>query len=110
MNIERGDLFVVTRGFLLGRMPSFASMFGGFDSEPSQTETQNWDRSHEGRVFKATEVCGPVIAGEIVFLPDRISHRKLGEVIPLNTGEVEVWPVTPQYLAALNGEVPAESI
>lgn len=102
MNIERGDLFVVTRGFQLGKMPEMISLFGG--GGPPRDDNPTYDRSHEGRVYKALQVCGPVIAAECVH--EQWAYRgtsisRLGQRFSINTGDVEVWPVTEQYLAAL---------
>jgi hypothetical protein len=95
MQIEPGDLFVITKGFQLGGSSFiYASGFGDDipDSKPQ------YDRSYESIVFKAVEVCGPVIAAEVVagktFRGQRMYHLNLNDV-------TEVWPVTPEFLSAL---------
>lgn len=99
MNIERGDLFVVTRGYQLGRMPSLATMmYGAPDDEPKEPQ---YDRSHQGRVFRAVEVCGPVIAARIIYDGSGYRDDTVGAMKSINTAEVEVWPVTEAYLQAL---------
>lgn len=91
MTIETGELFVVTRGWKLG---SIGLLIGIPESgEPA------YDRSHEGNVYRALEVCGPMMAGEIVYA--KSYGAKIGDKRPINTNEVEVWPVTESYLAAL---------
>lgn len=99
MNIEQGDYFVVTRGFPLSMdsWSAFSEMLGG--GGVSTKQEQQYDRSHEGEVFLAVEVCGPVIAARRVFTRSR--YHPLGEALSLNTSELEVWPVTKQYLASL---------
>jgi hypothetical protein len=97
MQIEKGELFVVTRGYQCGRIssdPIFAAAFG-IPVQP-ELEQPQYDRSYEGRVFRAIEVCGPVIAAEIVF-GDVYSSK----IRSLNTNEIEIWPVTQAYLDAL---------
>lgn len=87
--IERGEFFVVTRGFEL-----HADQVGPGESKP------RYDRSYEGCVFKALEVCGTVIAAQCVHAE---GHKRdwMGRVFSLHTAGLEVWPVTAAYVAAL---------
>ena len=106
MEIEKGDLFCVTRGFELNSegFPGFGSLLGMPSYEPpASTKTKRHDRSHEGRVYRALEVCGVHIAARVVaatgFELDR--EKLIGSVISLNTSEVELMTVTPAYFAAI---------
>lgn len=107
MNIDKGELFVVTRGFEFGRgSDMLLSIFSGYDGwlkPPKKPEEKQYDRSDEGLVFRALEVCGDMIAAEVVAVSHSARWKKdrLGKRYSINTREVEVWPVTYQYLAAL---------
>lgn len=57
MNIETGDFFVVTRGFPFSNDTSLDLILGNVVTKEKR---QEYDRSHEGDVFQAVEVCGPV--------------------------------------------------
>ena len=102
MDIENGEYFVVKRGIELNN--SFSSIFvspfadSAFNKN-NEEKTPIYDRSHEGKIYKALEVCGEHIAAECVFDEDTSSYSKQGKTISLNTSEVEVWPVTERYVA-----------
>jgi hypothetical protein len=100
MDIEKGEAFVVVRGVKFNNtgFPGLSALFG-IPDEPKDGEP-TYDRSYAGCVFRATEVCGPMIAAEW------IGGRQLyGGVkrVSFNTSEVEVWPVTEDYAAAFAG-------
>lgn len=96
--IEAGEYFVITRG---AKLPRHASVLG-FMSPSSPVETDwEYDRSHEGKVFQAVDVCGPVIAAKCVHVSYSYHKDYIGKVISLNTSEIKVWPVTKRYVAAL---------
>ena len=98
MRIETGDYFVVTRGFQYSP-PLFWGAFGGVavaDTKPQ------YDRSREGMVYEAMEVCDTAIAAKCVFAPGYKQDR-VGKTEPINLREVEVMTVTPKYLVALCG-------
>ncbi len=105
MNIEKGDLFAVVRGFVLGMSPEEYYMQQG----GAGTITQNTDRSHEGRVYEASDVCGPLIAAKCVFSSrdsqEYPKYNSAGKTFSINTNEVEIWPVTKQYLETLKSGV-----
>ena len=101
MNIEVGEYFVVKRGIRLNDM-SF-SMFQSPFSASAQNQEQKdkpprYDRSYNGMIFKAREVCGEQIAAEYVF-GEKKGWINIGDVISLNTSEIEIWPVTERYVA-----------
>lgn len=97
MELEKGDLFCVTRGFQFNTS-SFA-MFGGTstDSRP------RYDRSHEGRVYCVLSVAGPHVAAEIVAATGMEIKDVVGERCALNLDELEVMTVTEDFLSALIG-------
>lgn len=100
MNIEKDELFAITRGFELDH--SFDSILDAFEGVATQARTQNWDRSHEGCIYKALEVCGPLISAECIFFDkDSPGYSRVGKKLSINTNEVEVWPVTKAYLTSL---------
>jgi hypothetical protein len=110
MNIEPGDYFVVARGFKYGDSSSmfvFSALFGGCGETPKEKEDQ-YDRSHEGRVYRAEEVCGPAIAARCVH-GNIFGGVKPGDVLSLNTNDVEVWPVTKKYVDALGIQLEVKS-
>lgn len=107
MTIEKGDYFTVTRGYEYNPA-AFASIFS-----PVAVETKpQYDRSYDGVIFRAVEVCGPMVAAEVIVGRDFvIDGRNCGAYkhkrISLNTTEVELMTVTPEYLAAIQTGVTA---
>lgn len=95
MNIDKGEFFVVKRGFKHGKMPSFFGI-----GEQKETE-DSYDRSYYGMVFIAREVCGEHIAALCVHQPNEI-YELLGKTVNMNTTELELWPVTNSYARAFN--------
>ena len=107
MNIEKGDHFVVTRGFEYHKMPVF-SIFNPPDPTESwkqnkKDEEPQYDRSYNGMVFLADEVCESVIAATCVWAMG-YKEEKIGEKYSLHTNELEVWPVTKKYIEALKNK------
>lgn len=70
--IEIGDLFVVTRGFELNDFDPFDLPFDaegnyiGKSTTGNNVKTKRYDRSYEGDIFLAVEICGPMIAARRV--------------------------------------------
>lgn len=87
--IEKGQLFVVQKGVLLSGAFSGGGPF--------------YDRSYAKMVFRAKEVCGVHVAGEVVH-DTWYSKSMLGRVISLNGEDLELRLVSEEYLAALAPE------
>lgn len=99
MNIEVGNLFVVTRG-----VPQ--PMDSGLSFSMSRRE-QTYDRSHEGVVYKALSVAGESIAAEVVF--GESTFRKIGSKKLLTATEMLLQVVDQSHLDALSAcDVAAE--
>lgn len=103
-NLETNDLFVITRGYEYhssGGVFSYAGLFGN----ESKDDKPRYDRSDNGLVFMVLEACGPVVACRCVWAdPCRYgAAERLGQLRSLNLAEIEVMPVTPAYLKALQG-------
>ena len=101
MNIETGEYFVVKRGVQLN--DSFESIFQSPFAASAQNKEQKdkpprYDRSYNGMIFKAREVCGEQIAAEYIFGEGK-RWIKIGDVISLNISEIEIWPVTEKYVS-----------
>jgi hypothetical protein len=88
MTIDKGQLFVVTRGFKHGKMFTQSHL------------TDSYDRGFEGQVFAAVEVCDTAVAAERIISSD--SYHKVGEVVSINLLENEVMTVTREYVEALS--------
>jgi hypothetical protein len=102
MNIEPGDYFIVTRGVETNRHPSFTTGYDGFlKATEIVTDKPTYDRSHDGLVYLAIEVCGQMIAAKCVGGSWSYHRSHVGRVRSLNTSEVEVWPVTEAYANAV---------
>lgn len=106
MTIEPGDYFAITRGFRLGEMSSSAFIFAMMDEpwrgQPDEKEKEpRYDRSFEGLIFKANEVCGVMIASRCVATSEGSCYKRdyVGKAFSINTSEVEVWPLTEKYAA-----------
>ncbi len=116
--IEIGDLFVVTRGFELNDFDPFDLPFdSAFDAEGNyigksttgnNVKTKRYDRSYEGDIFLAIEICGPMIAARRIIKDRWISKYSGKEIeyrsqcVAINTLENEVWPVTDSYAKNFN--------
>ena len=101
MDIEIGEYFVVKRGIELNN--SICSVFTSPFTDSAFNKNNDdkpprYDRSHEGLIYKALQVCDEHIAAECVFAESYKSSR-LGKRISLNTSEIEIWPVTEKYVA-----------
>jgi hypothetical protein len=103
MNVEVGEYFVVKRGIKLNDVPFFSIFSSPFSescfNKDKEDKPPRYDRSHEGRIYKALEVCGEHIAAECVFDDDKSSYGYQGKILSLNTSEVEIWPLTEKYVA-----------
>ena len=104
MNIENGEYFVVKRGIelynrTLSLFPSEDPFADSILGKENEDKPPSYDRSHEGRIYKALQVCDEHIAAECVFDQDTSRYNVQGKRISLNTSEVEIWPVTEKYVA-----------
>ena len=107
MEIEIGEHFIVTRGVpLIDRKITSGPI--GEGQVVGQTRTMAvyaYDREHEEKIYKALAFEGGVIVAEIVLSDHNSSERfKVGVKRMINTREVEVWPVTEQFVKAALGE------
>jgi hypothetical protein len=101
MNIEVGEYFVVQRGILLNDrfLSIFSSPFAASaQNQDNKEKPPRYDRSYDGMIFKAKEICGEHIAAEYVFGKDKL-WIKIGDCISLNTSDIKIWPVTEKYVA-----------
>lgn len=107
MNIEKGDLFAVTRGHELGSASVF-SLAGMFSDRPPVPEKPRYDRSLEDLVFVAEEVCGQMVAARCIAAASLYAFKaeSVGRVFSLNLASIEVMTLTPEYVAALTGARP----
>lgn len=104
MNIEVGDLFCVVRGFQLHEIPSFFNFFAVPGDEWKARDTPKeprYDRSFEGLVFRALEVCHPMVCAEVAFVSDSWKSAKAGHRLSINLTELQVMTVTQTYLEHL---------
>lgn len=97
--IEKGEYFVVVRGFEHGDFDDFMEHMTGEERTTTTPRHKTYDRSYEGDIFLAEEICGPVIAARRV-LKERIGDGlyKRPEMVQINIMENEVWPVTKAYV------------
>ena len=99
--IEKGEYFVVRRGFRLGKALSFfAERREAWQQSAEDEDEPRFDRSYEGLLYLALEVCGPMVAAVCV-QGDKYGTSHVGERTAFNTDEVELWPVSQAYVAAL---------
>jgi len=94
--IEKNDFFVVTRGVKLSDLPII-----GQDFIVKTDAEKEYDRTHEGRVYKALEVCGDMIAAKCIHATIYGMFNPIGAVLSLNSAELELWPVGAEYIKAL---------
>lgn len=101
--IEPGEYFVVTRGFRLQTANTLSLSTFDIGAQPQRDSEPHYDRSHEGLIYYAEEVCGDMVAAKCVAV-DGHHHWKqqhIGKTVSLNTSEVEVFPVTEKYVQAV---------
>lgn len=97
--IEKGDLFIVTRGYALNI--GAYELFSGFGG-PSIHREQIHDRSHEGKVYRAKSVAGDSIVSEKVWPPKQSSYEEpIGTRSVINQREVVTQKVDAEYLSEL---------
>lgn len=99
MIIEKGDLFIVTRGPRLRSRDGFGFSLSAFTTTAvSEKVDDRFDRSYNGCVFRALEVSGDgkCVACECLFGFFAGRGR-----LSLHIDELEVMTVGPEYLAAL---------
>ena len=105
--IKKGEHFVVRRGFEYNS--SSFLLPSGEIATPQNDENPKHDRSQEGRLFLAVEVCSPMVAAECVHGSHRDimcanmggSSRLVPHRITFNMDEVELWPVTKAFVDAM---------
>lgn len=95
MIIEVADLFVVTRGYKLGRVP--------VREYCDEVETIEYDRSYNGSIFRALSVEGDSIVAERVYpLREYLdSYSSSGNRVLLNSSELELSTVSEGHLKLL---------
>lgn len=98
---------MVVRGFEYSRRSLSSIGFDGWlgGAEPKAPQEPEYDRSYEGVLFLALQVCGPLIACRAVAVSEGCSYKKnyIGKPFSFNTTELKVWPVTPAFVAAMTG-------
>lgn len=92
--IDKGEFFIVTRGYPYNM--DAINWFGFTETSPRK---QLYDRSFEGVVFEAMESTEGAVAARIVFRNKGKEH--LSETMSLSLREIEVMPVSRQYVEAL---------
>jgi len=104
MELEVGDLFIVTRGSKIAKN-AFLWPFGlsGNETESwkgggEQDDEPRYDRSYGDRVFKVHAVAGPIVAVEMVSGSEWPGGRTK---FMFNTREIEVWPCGQEFLDAM---------
>lgn len=97
--IEKHDFFVVTRGVQLLEIPII-----GQDFIVRTDGEKEYDRSHEGKVYQALEVCGDMIAAKCIHATVCGVFNPVGITRSLNSTELELWPVSLEYIKALGYE------
>jgi len=97
--IEKHDFFVVTRGVKLSEIPII-----GHDFIVRTDGEKEYDRSHEGNVYQALEVCGDMIAAKCIHAIMYGVFNPVGITYSLNSTELELWPVSLEYIKALGYE------
>lgn len=107
MQIEPGEFFAVTRGerITASAFPTL-TVFGFLPEYESPTEEPKFDRSFEGDIYLAMNVCGPLIAARRVFAS---RTRYMPETLSLNANDYELWPVTRGYAKSLGVNVDKEA-
>jgi len=96
MVLEKGDLFVVTRGYEIQEVPPQNS-----DSWLLMASTKTrYDQTFRHFVFEALEVCESYVAAKVVISFYRSSYS-VGSTISLNFDGLEVMTVTKAYVDAL---------
>ena len=89
MDIESGEYFSITRGIRLNTTSLFSF---------SSTEVEHYDRSYEGLIFLAEEVCYPMVAAKLVYSPTKKQWIKVGDIIPVNLRELEIMTLTKKFV------------
>ena len=110
MQLETGDLFVVTRGFKYGVLPN--PLYSIFGLTPQKDDDERgYDRSLScyGQVWRALEVCGDSVAAECVHVNTPFGDSQVGNKLSINISEMEIMTVTEKYLAALKGTINAKT-
>jgi len=104
MNIDVGEYFIVKRGIELNTSTFSLAPTDPFMDSILGTQNENkppqYDRSHEGLIYKALQICGEHIAAECIYA-EGYKSATVGKRISLNTSEVEIWPLTKKYVACL---------
>lgn len=99
--IEKGEHFVVTRGFKMEGTSDLMIFAIIGNSQPPKPSEPKYDRSYEGYIFLAVSVCGPMICGKVVYSPHGKSspsyYKQIDACYSINTTEVEVWPLTKEF-------------
>lgn len=120
VTLEVGEYFIITRGLKLnisfGGNP-FEELFGFNPFSNGQTSTNigtsnsvrseaQYDRSYHDHVFKALAISGPnneIVAAECVWQENPSSwYNNIGKKFQFRLYEIEIWPVTQQYVDALS--------
>ena len=104
MDLEAGEYFAVTRGFEYNDSFSVA-LLPMFGAAPKDNKPY-YDRSHEGLIYQAEEVCFPMVAAKCIANKSPFNHKNesVGTVISLNLTEIEIMTLTTKYLKPIGVE------
>jgi len=92
MILNKGDFFTIKRGHMLTPAMALVGPNGETKTIPAQ-----FDRGWDGVVFELLHQQGDeFVAAKVVF-----PAEKIGYTVHLDISELDVMPLTPQYVAAL---------
>jgi len=101
VNLEPGEYFAVTRGHKHGDTSFFDAVITGSQIRPQEV---TYDRHYEGLIFMAVEVCGCMVAGNVLATTTGYKKDMVGHTYSLNLTEIEAMSLTRKYVAAIIGE------
>lgn len=96
VSVVRGDIskrtrFIVTRGHTV--VQGGGSMF--------DRSVVTFSRDHEGLVFEAVEIVGPVIAARVIACAEAWRKDLVGKVRMVNTTDTQTMPVPDEFYEAM---------
>lgn len=111
MIIEKGDYFVVTRGFEFHNT-TLASIFSPPEESWKQNQAEEkpqYSRSENGIVFQAIEVCDSLCVAEVIASSQGYGGYKLQQRISFHLDEIETMVVPKEYVEALTSKAEKEA-
>lgn len=100
---EKGEYFVVRRGFKLNTESLSSVLFPRepWQGQPEALKEPRYDRSYEGDLFLAVEVCGDAVVAKLVHRTATYRPGRKGDLIVLSAADMELWPVTKAFAEAM---------